>query len=249
MHQKKFQLNSGVKPLLSRLAGEGPYKRHVKRPLDLILALCAIIVLSPVLLITAFLVRLGLGSPAIFKQRRPGLNERLFTLYKFRTMSDARGKDGGLLPDEARLTRFGRFLRASSLDELPELWNILRGDMSLVGPRPQLVSDMLFMTPRQRLRHSVTPGLTGLAQVNGRNSILWDSKLDYDLKYIENITFAGDAGILLRTLMNVLRRKDINTHGMATAEDFGDYLLRVGSIGKDIYDVQLEESRRVMAGS
>ncbi len=249
MHQKKFQINSGAMPLLRRLSGEGPYKRYVKRPLDLILVLCAIIVLSPVLLITALLVRLGLGSPVIFRQRRPGLNERLFTLYKFRTMSDARSEDGGLLPDDARLTRFGRFLRASSLDELPELWNILRGDMSLVGPRPQLISDMLFMTPRQRLRHSVTPGLTGLAQVNGRNSILWDSKLDYDLKYIEDITFAGDAGILLRTLINVLRRKDINTDGMATAEDFGDYLLRVGSIGKDIYDAQLEESRRVRAGS
>lgn len=149
------------------------YRKYFKRPLDFIMALVGLVVLSPVLLIIAVLVRIKLGSPVIFKQPRPGLNEKIFTLYKFRTMTDERDENGEPLPDEVRLTPFGKWLRSTSLDELPELWNILRGDMSFVGPRPQLVRDMVFMTPEQRRRHVVRPGLTGWAQVNGRNNISW----------------------------------------------------------------------------
>ena len=152
----------------------GIYRKYFKRPMDIILSLIALIVLSPILLIVALLVRIKLGSPVIFKQQRPGLNEKIFTMYKFRTMTDERDENGELLSDSIRLTKFGRLLRASSLDELPELFNILKGDMSIVGPRPQLVRDMVFMTKEQRQRHSVLPGLTGWAQVNGRNDVSWE---------------------------------------------------------------------------
>src|SRR5690554_2980702 len=154
-------------------SNQGIYQRYLKRPMDFILSLIALIVLSPVLLVTALLVKIKLGSPVIFKQQRPGLNEKIFTMYKFRTMTDERDENGELLPDSVRLTRFGKFLRSTSLDELPELFNILKGDMSIVGPRPQLVRDMVFMTSEQRKRHDVLPGLTGWAQVNGRNNITW----------------------------------------------------------------------------
>lgn len=157
------------------------------------MSLIAIIILSPVLLLIAALVKIKLGSPVIFKQKRPGLNEKIFTLYKFRTMTDARDENGMLLPDNVRLTRFGRMLRSTSLDELPELFNILKGDMSFVGPRPQLVKDLVFMTPQQRKRHSVLPGLTGWAQINGRNGITWEEKLELDLEYIKNISFFKDS--------------------------------------------------------
>ena len=223
------------------------YRKYFKRPMDFILSLIALIVLSPVLLIVAILVRVKLGSPVIFKQERPGLNEEIFTMYKFRTMTDERDEDGELLSDSIRLTKFGRFLRASSLDELPELFNILKGDMSIVGPRPQLVRDMVFMTKEQRQRHSVLPGLTGWAQVNGRNDISWEEKLLLDLEYIDNINFIRDWKIIFMTATKVFKREGISTEGMDTAEDFGDYLLRKGVIDEISYFEGLEKSEQIGA--
>ena len=182
------------------------YRKYIKRLLDIIMAAAGIIVLSPVMLVTAFLVRVKLGSPVIFKQKRPGKNERIFEMYKFRSMTDERDQDGNLLPDEVRLTEFGKKLRATSLDELPELFNILKGDMSVVGPRPQLVRDMVFMTAKQRKRHEVLPGLTGLAQVNGRNKISWEEKLSWDLKYVNHISLRTDLSIVVKTIIKVLKR-------------------------------------------
>ena len=228
-------------------AKSGVYRKYLKRPMDFVLSLCAIIVLAPVLLAVAVLVRVKLGSPVLFKQRRPGLNEKIFTMYKFRTMIDERDENGELLPDEIRLTKFGKFLRSTSLDELPELFNILKGDMSVVGPRPQLIRDMVFMTPEQRKRHSVLPGLSGLAQINGRNYILWEDKFRYDLEYMEKITFFGDWKIIFMTLAKVFKREGVAAEGMETAEDFCDYLLRVGSIDEDTYKAGLEESRNFKA--
>ena len=202
---------------------QGIYARYIKRILDVLLSGCALVVLSPVLLIVAVLVRTKLGSPVIFCQERPGKDEKIFKMYKFRSMTDARDENGELLPDEVRLTKFGRALRSTSLDELPELWNIFKGDMSIVGPRPQLVRDMVFMTPEQRLRHTVMPGLTGLAQVSGRNAISWEDKLAADLRYIRQITFLGDVKIVLLTVRKVFFREDISADGMDTAEDLGDY--------------------------
>ena len=205
--------------------------------LDFLLSLMAIIILSPVLIVVAILVRTKLGSPVIFKQKRPGLNEKIFTLYKFRTMTDERDEKGNLLPDDIRLTRFGKLLRSTSLDELPELFNILKGDMTIVGPRPQLVRDMVFMTDTQRKRHSVRQGLTGLAQINGRNNLSWEEKINYDLKYIQNITFLNDIRIIIKTILKVFKKEDISTDGMETAEDLGDYLLRNKKITSDEYKV------------
>ena len=176
----------------------------------------------------------------IFKQKRPGKDEKIFTLYKFRTMTDEKDESGNLLPDSQRLTKFGKFLRSTSFDELPELINIIKGDMSIVGPRPQLVRDMIFMTDEQRKRHSVRQGLTGLAQVNGRNNITWEDKINYDLKYIQNITFIGDAKIILETILKVFRKDDINTEGMDTAEDLCDYLLRTKQITEEEYKEKLK---------
>lgn len=215
------------------------YAKYFKRMLDFILSLIALIILSPILLIVAILVRIKLGSPIIFKQQRPGKNEKIFTLYKFRTMTDKKDENGNLLPDSERLTKFGKLLRSTSLDELPELVNILKGDMAIVGPRPQLIRDMVFMTEEQRKRHLVRQGLTGLAQVNGRNNINWEEKIDYDLKYIEKITFINDLKILWRTLEKVFKREDIATNGMETAEDLGDYLLRTNKISKKEYDKKI----------
>jgi len=209
--------------------------------MDFILSLCAIIVLSPILLIVALLVRVKLGSPVIFRQKRPGLNEKIFTLYKFRTMTDEKDEAGELLSDEVRLTKFGKFLRSTSLDELPELINIVRDDMSIVGPRPQLIRDMVFMTPEQRQRHSVMPGLSGWAQVNGRNGVTWEEKLSLDLEYIENITFIGDVKIILMTLAKVFKREDICYKGMDTAEDLGDYLLREQKISANEYAACIDD--------
>ena len=203
---------------------KGIYRRFLKRPMDFILSLMAIIVLSPVLIIVAILVRLKLGSPVLFKQKRPGLNEKIFTMYKFRTMTDEKDENGELLPDSVRLTKFGRMLRSTSLDELPELFNILKGDMSIVGPRPQLIRDMVFMTGEQRQRHSVHPGLTGWAQVNGRNNVTWEEKLSLDLEYIVDISFVRDWKIIFMTVAKVFKKDDIATEGLDTAEDFGDYL-------------------------
>lgn len=219
---------------------KGLYEKYIKRFLDFTLSLIALICLAPILLIVAILVKVKLGSPIIFKQKRPGKDEKIFTLYKFRTMTDERDENGELLSDSVRLTKFGKFLRSTSLDELPELVNIIKGDMSIVGPRPQLVRDMLFMTDEQRKRHTVRQGLTGLAQVNGRNNITWKEKLKYDLDYIENITFIGDIKIIFETVIKVFRKDDINTDGMDTAEDLCDYLLRTKQITEEEYREKLE---------
>ena len=196
------------------------YQRYFKRPLDFMLSLLAIVALSPFLLIIALLVRGKIGSPVLFKQERPGLNEKIFSLYKFRTMTDAKGEDGQLLPDEARLTRFGELLRSTSLDELPELFNILLGDMSIVGPRPLLVKYLPLYDEHQKRRHMVRPGLSGLAQVNGRNAISWEEKFDLDVRYVDDVTFVGDWKIIFLTLKKVLTREGINSEESATMEDF-----------------------------
>ena len=225
---------------------QGVYARYIKRILDVLLSGCALVVLTPVLLIVAVLVRTKLGSPIIFCQERPGKDEKIFKMYKFRSMTDARGENGELLPDEVRLTKFGRALRSTSLDELPELWNIFKGDMSIVGPRPQLVRDMVFMTPEQRLRHTVMPGLTGLAQVSGRNAISWEDKLATDLRYIRRITFLGDVKIVLLTVKKVFCREDISADGMDTAEDLGDYLLRTAQVSEEAYQELQAESKALL---
>lgn len=225
------------------------YKRFLKRPADFISSLLALILISPILLTIAVLVRIKLGSPVIFKQKRPGLNEKIFTIYKFRTMTDERDANGVLLPDEARLTQFGEWLRSTSLDELPEIWNIIRGDMSLVGPRPLLIKDMVFMTAQQRQRHTVMPGLTGLAQVNGRNCIIWEDKLDLDVKYTDNITFFSDLKIIFKTIALVFSRENVNMEGMATAEDLGDYLLRISMIDQEYYDEKIMSVRRMASNN
>ena len=224
---------------------QGIYARSIKRKLDILLSGTALVVLSPVMAVTAWQVRKKLGSPVLFTQLRPGKGEKIFKMYKFRTMTDERDAKGNLLPDEQRLTEFGKFLRESSLDELPELFNILKGDMSIVGPRPQLVRDMVFMTKEQRRRHKVAQGLTGLAQVSGRNNISWEEKLAYDQEYVKHIIFLGDLKIIFKTIGNVLKKEDINTDGMATAEDFGDYLLRTGQVDQEIYDRKQRIARRI----
>ena len=199
---------------------KGFYEKFIKRPQDILLSLLAMIVLSPVLLITAILVRTKLGSPVIFKQKRPGLDEKVFTLYKFRTMTDAKDPDGNLLPDEVRLTKFGKLLRSTSLDELPELWNIFRGDIAVVGPRPLLVEFLSRYNEQQRRRHEVRPGLSGLAQVNGRNAISWEDKFKYDVQYVDHVTFLGDWKIIFQTVLNVIKRDGINSETAATMEVF-----------------------------
>lgn len=196
------------------------YQKFFKRLLDIILSLLALIILSPILLIIAILVRIKLGSPIIFKQKRPGYKEKIFTLYKFRTMTNERDDNGELLPDEVRLTKFGRFLRSTSLDELPELYNILKGDMSIVGPRPLLVKYLDRYNEEQHLRHDVRPGLTGWAQVNGRNTVAWTERFKMDVWYTKNISFSLDLKIILLTIKNVLKREGINSDNDATMEEF-----------------------------
>ncbi len=196
------------------------YRNYIKRMLDFVLSLMALIVFSPVILIVAILVRIRLGSAVIFKQQRPGLNEKIFTMYKFRTMADKRDVFGELLPDSERLTAFGKFLRSTSLDELPELWNILRGDMSIVGPRPLLVDYLPLYNYEQKKRHNVRPGLTGLAQVNGRNAISWEEKFNFDIKYVNCVTFANDVKILLITVKKVFVGEGINADTDITMERF-----------------------------
>lgn len=199
---------------------KGFYEKYIKRPQDFICALLALIVLSPVLLVTAILVRKKLGSPVIFSQDRPGLNGKIFKLHKFRTMSDARDEKGNLLPDEVRLTDFGKKLRSTSLDELPELLNIIKGDLSVVGPRPLLVRYLPRYNKRQARRHEVRPGLTGLAQVNGRNAVSWEEKFEYDVRYVDNITFLGDWKIIFKTISAVFKREGISSDTSATMEEF-----------------------------
>lgn len=196
------------------------YEKYIKRLLDVVLSGIALIILSPVLLVTAILVRTKLGSPVLFRQERPGKDERIFKLCKFRTMTDARDENGELLPDEVRLTKFGRFLRSTSIDELPELWNILKGDMSIVGPRPLLVRYLPRYNAEQRRRHNVRPGLTGHAQANGRNALSWEEKFSLDVYYIDHISFILDAKTILLTVKNVLKREGISSETSATMEEF-----------------------------
>ena len=196
------------------------YDRLIKRIIDICLSGIALLVLSPVYLILAILVRVRLGSPVLFSQERPGKHEKIFRMYKFRSMTDVRDADGNLLPDEERLTRFGAMLRATSLDELPELWNIFKGDMSIVGPRPLLVKYLPRYNERQRRRHEVRPGLTGWAQVNGRNAISWEQKFEYDVEYVEQESFLLDIKILFMTVGKVLHRSGISQEGSATMEEF-----------------------------
>ena len=185
------------------------YAKYMKRMLDFLIALVGLVVASPILLIVAVLVRTKLGSPVLFTQERPGKDEKTFKLYKFRSMSDARDEQGNLLPDKDRLTPFGKMLRATSLDELPELFNILKGDMSLIGPRPLLVSYLPWYTEREQLRHTVRPGLTGLAQVSGRNFLAWDKRLEKDVEYVEHLSFEMDLKILFMTVKKVLCKEDV----------------------------------------
>jgi len=199
------------------------YKKYIKRFLDIILSLLAIIVLSPVLLILAVLIKINLGSPIIFKQRRPGLHGEVFTIYKFRTMTDETDKNGELLPDSKRLTKFGKFIRDTSLDELPELLNILKGEMSLVGPRPLSVKYLPYYNEHEKKRHHVRPGLTGLAQVNGRNNTKWEERFEYDVEYVNQLSFLLDVKIILRTIRVALKRQDVVVRGTGQLEDFHIY--------------------------
>lgn len=199
------------------------YKKFFKRFLDIIISLLGLIILSPVILIVAILVRIKLGSPIIFKQERPGKDEKIFKLYKFRSMSNKTDEKGELLPDSQRLTKFGKILRATSLDEIPELVNILKGEMSLIGPRPLAVCYLPYYNENEKHRHDVRPGLTGLAQVNGRNAINWDERFDYDIKYVNNITFINDCKILFKTFYKVLKREDVVVTGTGNIIDFDEY--------------------------
>lgn len=217
------------------------YEKYIKRILDIICALLAIIVFCWLYIIIAILVRIKLGKPVIFKQARPGKNEKIFNMYKFRSMSNEKDENGSLLSDEERLGTFGKFLRSTSLDELPEAFNVLKGDMSIIGPRPQLVKDMVFMDDRQRMRHIVRPGISGLAQIKGRNAISWEEKIDWDLKYIEHITFINDFKIVLETAKQVFIKKKDNDQ-IDITDDFGDALLKSGKITKEEYDKKQKEA-------
>ena len=226
------------------------YEKYVKRVLDILCAVAAIAVFWWLYLIVALLVLVKLGHPVIFKQPRPGKDEKIFYLYKFRSMTDARDAQGNLLPDEVRLTAFGKALRSTSLDELPEVLNILKGDMSIIGPRPQLVRDMVFMTPEQRRRHTVRPGLSGLAQTRGRNALPWDEKLAADLEYLQHITFLGDVKIIFDTVRQVfLRQKgmeDSTADEVDITDDLGDYLLKAGRVTKEEYDKKRAEAKGLL---
>lgn len=225
----------------------GFYEKYIKRLLDIICSLLFIIAFCWLYVIIAVTVAVKMGKPVLFKQPRPGIvkngRETIFDMYKFRSMTDERDEQGNLLPDEKRLPKFGAFLRSTSLDELPEVFCILRGTMSVVGPRPQLVRDMVFMSDEQRMRHTAKPGLTGLAQVNGRNTVTWEEKLDWDLKYIERVTFWNDVRILFETIAVVFKRSGITDGENATALDYGDALLKAGKISKPKYDAEMAHAR------
>ena len=230
------------------------YRKFFKRVFDFILSLLAIIVLSPLMIILIILGTIFMKGNPFFTQKRPGKkdkngNERIFKLIKFRTMTNARDNEGYLLQDSERLNGYGKFLRSTSLDELPELLNILIGDMAIIGPRPQLVRDMVFMSDEQRQRHNVRPGLSGLAQVKGRNSISWEDKLSWDLKYIKKITLFGDISLIFQTVFKVFKRDGITAEGEATAEDFGDYLLETGKISKKEYDEKQKKAADLLVGN
>ena len=223
------------------------YAKCFKRVLDFVLSLMALIVLSPILLVLTVLGAIKMKGNPFFTQLRPGKDEKIFKLIKFRSMTCENDKDGNFLPDEQRLTRYGKLLRSTSLDELPELINILKGDMSIVGPRPQLVRDMVFMTPQQRMRHSVRPGLTGLAQVSGRNNITWEEKFDFDLQYINaGITPWNDIKIIFMTIGKVFLREDTVREGTVSDMDFGDYLLQKGEVTEEIYTERQKEAKELL---
>lgn len=230
----------------------GFYEKYVKRAIDVTCATGAIVVFSPIYLGVAALVRTKLGSPVLFTQDRPGLvgpdgKETVFKMYKFRSMTDERDENGDLLPDEVRLTKFGKWLRNTSLDELPEAFNILNGTMSVIGPRPQLVRDMVFMSKEQRMRHTAKPGLSGLAQVNGRNAISWEDKMNWDLKYIKKVTFKEDLKIILETVKKAfIKQEGITQNDMATAEDLGDYLLRTQEVDTKDYEQKQKEAKNIL---
>ena len=222
------------------------YRNFFKRIIDFFCALLAIVCLSPVLVVLTILGAIKMKGNPFFTQLRPGKNEKIFKLIKFRTMTCETDANGKLLPDEVRLTSYGKFLRSTSLDELPELFNILKGDMAVIGPRPQLVRDMVFMTPEQRRRHTVRQGLSGLAQVNGRNAVTWETKIAYDLQYIEHITLWGDVKIIFTTFAKVFKRSDITEENCDTATDLGDYLLATGKISQTEYDLGQEQAKKLM---
>ena len=234
----------------------GFYELYIKRFMDVVCSLAAIIMFSWLYIIVAILVRMKLGSPVLFKQPRPGKidtqtgREKIFYMYKFRSMSDERDENGNLLPDDVRLGKFGKALRSTSLDELPEAFNILKGDMSIIGPRPQLVRDMVFMTPEQRMRHTARPGLSGLAQTRGRNALSWDAKLATDLEYIENITFLGDVKIIINTVKQVFfKEKGIEggtVDEVDITDDFGDYLLKAGRVSREGYNKKMNEAKELL---
>ena len=228
------------------------YAKFFKRLFDFLLSLTAILALSPILLILTVIGAIAMGGNPFFTQLRPGKidkktgKEKIFKLVKFRTMSNKKDKDGNLLPDDQRLNKYGRILRSTSLDELPELWNILKGDMAIVGPRPQLVRDMVFMSDAQRARHSVRPGLTGLAQVSGRNNITWEQKFEYDLWYMQRITLFGDLKIIFQTVGKVLKRSDTVREGTVSDMDFGDWLMMEGKVDQQTYDAKQAEAKELL---
>lgn len=222
------------------------YQRHFKRLFDIVSATTLLVAISPIMLALAIMIKSKLGSPILFTQQRPGKECKIFKMYKFRSMTNEKDENGKLLPDEMRLNKFGKWLRATSLDELPELINIIKGDMSVVGPRPQLVRDMVFFTKEQMKRQTVYPGLTGLAQICGRNNVTWEEKFKYDLDYIEDINFLEDMRIIYRTVFKVANQDDIRTEGMETAEDLGDYLLRIERITTDEYKKCINTSNELM---
>ena len=222
------------------------YKPFFKRFYDIVLSGLALIILSPILLILIILGAIKMKGNPFFTQLRPGKNEKIFKLIKFRTMTCEKDENGNLLPDEKRLTKYGRILRSTSLDELPELINIFIGDMSIVGPRPQLIRDLVFMNKTQRDRHSVRPGLTGLAQVNGRNNITWEEKFVYDLQYLEKISFFKDLALIFKTVLKVLKRSDVEREGTVSDIDYGDWLLIEGKVTREEYDQKQAEAKNVL---
>ena len=233
----------------------GIYEKYIKRIIDILFSGLAIILFCWLYCIIALLVRIKLGRPILFTQYRPGLidsktgKEKIFKMYKFRTMTDQKDSEGNLLPDEVRLTKFGAWLRATSLDELPEIFCILKGSMSIIGPRPQLVKDMVFMTNEQRMRHTAKPGLSGLAQISGRNSISWDRKLKCDLEYIEHVSFINDLKIIIKTIEKAfISQEGITEKGKATSTDYGDYLLHTNQISIEEYNKKQKEAKKLLKG-